>query len=74
MLWKPLSSVTGWILGPRSQEVDEEVEWHSVFTLEDLLAMCAHPVSTLLCPESQCCDVPPPPKGDTVLIKPLNCN
>lgn len=50
MSWESSSIVTGWSLGPRSQEVGEKLEWHSLLTLEDLLAACAHPVSTLYAP------------------------
>lgn len=50
MSWESSSIVTGWILGPRSQEGGEKLEWLSLLTLEDLLCACVHPVSTLCAP------------------------
>ena len=52
--------MTGWSLGPRSQEVGEKLEWHSLLTLEDLLAACAHPVSTLYAPVTSAVVLPRP--------------
>lgn len=60
MSWESSSIVTGWSLGPRSQEVGEKLEWHSLLTLEDLLAACAHPVSTLYAPVTSAVMLPHP--------------